>query len=105
LFYCPGDDVDNRGRVLPAKSGGLYRYSYAMNVFLSDFNSYLKTEHTVNAARLKNSSEKVLLVEEDSGTIDDGNWDPTSPYPGLNLLAIRHDRGNKLSDNVATGLP
>jgi prepilin-type processing-associated H-X9-DG protein len=45
--------------------------------------------------RIKNPSEKILLLEEDERTIDDANgsiWVPTYMGHGTNLLAIRHDR-------------
>ena len=57
---------------------------------------------------VKNSSEKILLVEEDERTIKDGLWAPPAEAipgntllplkQGSDMLAIRHDNKRKLPD-------
>ena len=93
LLRCPSDDVNNRG----SNNGGVptwgnYRYSYAVNTLVTN------TVSSLALARAKRVSEKVLLVEEDERTIDDGHWVATG-IPATNYLAIRHDRNRILPDD------
>ncbi len=112
VFLCPIDDPMQRQSSGGAALGGYYRYSYSMNVKLSG-----STSTSPRIAQIRNSTEKVLLVEETELTINDGHWsapqcdDTGAPYPAgstdpLNhdLLAIRHDRKG-VSDSVAIGAP
>jgi prepilin-type N-terminal cleavage/methylation domain-containing protein/prepilin-type processing-associated H-X9-DG protein len=97
-FLCPSDDVQQR----PAhdSGGGCYRYSYTMNYFLEDspydpVNGY----KAPRASTIRNGADKILLVEEDPLTINDGCWvpplidyrDATQNLAGSDLLCIRHD--------------
>jgi prepilin-type N-terminal cleavage/methylation domain-containing protein/prepilin-type processing-associated H-X9-DG protein len=80
LFRCPSDDTSNR---LSQGPGGYYRYSYSMNMHMSGAN--------VNCPRLtsiRNSSEKVLLVEEDPLTINDGHWSPILVDDNLQQVSV-----------------
>jgi prepilin-type N-terminal cleavage/methylation domain-containing protein/prepilin-type processing-associated H-X9-DG protein len=100
FFRCPSDDVN--ARVRTSNNGhGLYRYSYVMNSYLTSWNG--TRWETYRMARIKNSSQKMLLYEEDHNTADDGYGTP-QPDGGINLLAIRHDRQRKLPDDPSTGL-
>jgi len=114
-FRCPSDDIANRFSIGP---GGPYLYSYTMNMHL--------TSYDVNCPRLstiRNSSEKVLLVEEDKRTINNGYWSPelvddtgqevsvneltlaVTPVaaPGTgDLLEIYHDHSRILPDVATT---
>jgi hypothetical protein len=71
-----------------------------MNTFMSD-RGKPQAKCARRMAQVIHPTDKVLLVEEDEGTIDDGNWDPTS-LPDRNLLATRHERVSKPSDTKAT---
>ena len=62
---------------------------------------------------IPDSSEKIVLCEEDTTTIDDGHW--VAPYydangvrdrqSGANLLAIRHDHTRAKPDSGLDPLP
>jgi prepilin-type N-terminal cleavage/methylation domain-containing protein/prepilin-type processing-associated H-X9-DG protein len=89
-FRCPGDDVDYRPHDLGGfATEGVYRYSYSMNVYLSR-GIAPPSQCEAICTRVRRPSEKILLAEEDSETIDDGLWLPDEG-PGVNLLSIRHD--------------
>ncbi len=86
-FRCPSDDLTRYpGHI----SGGYgpYLYSYSFNTYCSS------TVHpAIRLGSIYNASEKILLVEEDQLSLDDGNWLPTFVgNPLENFLAIRHDR-------------
>jgi prepilin-type N-terminal cleavage/methylation domain-containing protein/prepilin-type processing-associated H-X9-DG protein len=86
LLRCPSDDVNNRATTNGGVAAfGYYRYSYVVNTFITN------TVSSLTLGRIKRVSEKVLLVEEDERTIDDGHWVATG-NPPTNFLAIRHDR-------------
>jgi prepilin-type processing-associated H-X9-DG protein len=98
LFRCPSDDWTVRTQIsyrCPA-----YPYSYSMNEMLGTGIGYLRLAN-VDAAeqqqcvpkitQVHHSSTKIMLMEEDAGTIDDGNAQPSffnNPQPCY--LAIRH---------------
>src|SRR5205823_5386925 len=88
-FVCPSDDPDVRLRDLGKFSTeGVYCYSYSMNIYMGDL---LRNSNSENVLlRIRRPCEKVMLVEEESSTIDDGTWLPDLQYY-LNLLSARHD--------------
>jgi len=102
-FICPSDDPLRHSNVLTA--GEPYLYSYSMNGAMSG---------TVcpPIAQIRNAAEKIVLIEEDALTIDDGHWSPQAyddlagtvldtTITGSDLLSIVHDRPikNGQSDN------
>ena len=98
IFRCPSDDAEARKSVF----GTDYAYSYAMNRNLDDQNA----GGVNNVVRVRHSSEKVLLVEEDERTINDGLWAGGIDIPGFyfavgpDLLSIRHDAVRKPPDRL-----
>jgi prepilin-type N-terminal cleavage/methylation domain-containing protein/prepilin-type processing-associated H-X9-DG protein len=103
-FICPSDDVTSHKT---GGAGGGYFYSYAMNCLMD---ARLKT--TPKVTGIRESTEKVMLVEEDDQTIDDGYWSPPTydtagnvVRGGGNLLAVRHDRRKHQPDSTTTPLP
>jgi prepilin-type N-terminal cleavage/methylation domain-containing protein/prepilin-type processing-associated H-X9-DG protein len=89
VMICPSDDVHARQR------GGSspYPFSYVINIFANGN----KPEAVKKLGQFRNSSEKVLLYEEDPSTIDDGNgelWTRGGNWQYCNLLSLRHDPGN-----------
>jgi prepilin-type N-terminal cleavage/methylation domain-containing protein/prepilin-type processing-associated H-X9-DG protein len=85
VFRCPSDDIARRLRVLTPDP---YVYSYTMNFLFSSMIGNVKT-----GSKLHNSSEKILMVEEDESTIDDGNWHPLLVGTNIeNKLGTQHDR-------------
>jgi prepilin-type N-terminal cleavage/methylation domain-containing protein/prepilin-type processing-associated H-X9-DG protein len=96
VFRCPSDDTRARINI---QAGGPYAYSYTMNAFFES--NRQRITNVVKLGGIRNPSRKVLLVEEDERTINDGLWAP--PYVGIrsydvpdqtgdDMLAIRHDR-------------
>ena len=105
VMVCPADDPSVRLRDL-GKGGteGVYRFSYAMNVFFGDLQGLGGRDNLL--VRIRRPSEKILLVEEDFGSIDDGSWAPQL-FSMMNLLSVAHDRrkrgsGPELDENVDT---
>lgn len=98
VLRCPSDNWDVRASGFPTAHGTKYPFSYALNWHLA-----LPTGTNVplvsvkrKITQVKNTSEKILLAEEDERTLDDGNcamWGPTgNAAPGaVNLLSDRHD--------------
>jgi prepilin-type N-terminal cleavage/methylation domain-containing protein/prepilin-type processing-associated H-X9-DG protein len=80
LFRCESDDVNNRPRQAEPK---LYRYSYSFNTALprpdrykgQPFN-YDGPAKPLRIAQVRNSADKIMFVEEDAKTLDDGAWSP-----------------------------
>jgi prepilin-type N-terminal cleavage/methylation domain-containing protein/prepilin-type processing-associated H-X9-DG protein len=104
-FICPSDDPNRRQSVM---TGGQYYYSYSMNGSMSG---------TVcpPITTLRNSSEKIVLIEENALTINDGHWSPQAyddasgtvldtTITGGDLLSIIHDRTPKLPDTSSNPL-
>jgi prepilin-type N-terminal cleavage/methylation domain-containing protein/prepilin-type processing-associated H-X9-DG protein len=79
FFRCDSDDVESRpATVNPAEK---YRYSYSMNSMLTRPQIYRSLPWLVNEKRpklkiqeVRNSSQKLMLIEEHSNSIDDGLW-------------------------------
>jgi prepilin-type processing-associated H-X9-DG protein len=86
VFRCPSDDIDRRLREI---SPNPYIYSYTMNYLFSSYHG----KNAVKITKVRNSAEKILMVEEDEATIDDGNWHPQLVGTNIvNDLATTHDR-------------
>jgi prepilin-type processing-associated H-X9-DG protein/prepilin-type N-terminal cleavage/methylation domain-containing protein len=80
IFRCESDDVETRPAMTdPAKPK--YKYSYSMNQMLTRARIYTsqpwlvsnKRPHT-KIAEVRNSSQKIMVVEEHTNSIDDGAW-------------------------------
>jgi prepilin-type N-terminal cleavage/methylation domain-containing protein/prepilin-type processing-associated H-X9-DG protein len=105
ILICPMD------RLAPLRKSPQYLYSYTFNRFFNGSTAYpFPTTPTAGVRKInqvRNSSEKVMLYEEDDDQRDDGNgelW--TTNWTNTDLLSIRHDeRGKKLPDTSnASGL-
>ena len=93
VLVCPADDVNSRPRASGAY--GPYPYSYTFNYLFSSNWTDGKdpTKVVVRITSIKDPGNKIMMVEEDQTTIDDGNWNPKLyPSPGSqNDLSIRHE--------------
>jgi general secretion pathway protein G len=90
FFRCPSDDWANH-QLNDATEP--YHYSYSMNYLIcSAFNDpWVKNTPPspgLTITRVRNPSQKILLVEEDEGSINDGHW---AAGGQSDWLAIRHD--------------
>ena len=84
LLRCPADDITRRPRVLTPDP---YVYSYTMNMFFSSYHT--PTKYT----NVKDPAVKLLVVEEDERSLDDGNWHPELVGSNIeNFLSTRHDK-------------
>ena len=73
LLICPADNPSVRLRDLgKSTTEGAYGFSYTMNFFMGD--SMAVGEMSNLLSRMRNPAEKILLVEEDLSTVDDGSW-------------------------------
>jgi prepilin-type processing-associated H-X9-DG protein/prepilin-type N-terminal cleavage/methylation domain-containing protein len=98
MFRCPSDDVQAHRN--QNATSGVYRYSYAMNQNYDSVYQWYRNakDKTIKRSQIRNPSDKVLLVEEDENSINDGNWNPGSATNAIvggsdrDLLAIRHDK-------------
>src|SRR5688572_28616095 len=100
MMRCPADEVENHQTHPAARFP--YRFSYVMNIYMSSdaFGKGYNRSATPRTTSISRAGEKILVVEENSGTINDGNWDP-GEYQGNNragkwnvshdFLSIRHD--------------
>jgi len=112
VMKCPSDVIEGRAQNDQTNPGkGLpFSFSYVMNWWITG-RSNVETADNLKAGRLckkltqvKNSSDIILVWEEDESSIDDGNgniWRPIPgqtdglPQTGCNLLALRHDLKQK----------
>ena len=92
LLICPADPGTRLRDLGGWNVEGMYTFSYAMNMYVGDLNIGPLGERLLT--RIRNSSEKILLVEEDFSSIDDGNW-LGNVGPNMNLLSVRHDRSKR----------
>ena len=97
VFVCPSDDLN--GHVI-GFDGARYPYSYAMN---RNFASEASMFPGLKVTKVKNSSEKIIVAEEDYRTINDGHWYPGQMVGliwtvGSDLLSIRHEARTKYPD-------
>src|SRR3954471_4934212 len=106
VMFCPSDTKDGSDRDISFNSSaeGQYRYSYVMNNKMSSFdlsqgNSVLIGRNASKITNVHNSSQKVLLYEEDERTLDDGNARPDPATTKVNMLSLRHDRQRRYPDN------
>ncbi|MDB5297115.1 MAG: epsG 2 [Phycisphaerales bacterium] len=93
VLRCPSDEIAAH---LTASPSGVYKYSYAM---MDRYEGRLK----VKRSQVRNATDKILLVEEDESSINDGNFapgggDPTTTGTARDLLSIRHDRKKVVPD-------
>lgn len=94
LFRCPGDDIGQRQG---AGTGGRYLYSYTMNYRLeSGPNNPDRSCPPIG--RISNSSNKILLVEEDAMRINDGRWLPPVYDSANNFTYVSGSGTNDLID-------
>ena len=106
VFRCPSDEV-----ALHLNGATGYHYSYSVNeticrnvgavgtVGSPGYNN--GTASTLSMSQIRRASEKILLIDESSLTIDDGAWAPQNYIKDQkNLLAIRHDKRGEDKANV-----
>jgi len=96
-LMCPAD-IEYHAAANPP-----YPYSYTINEFMARTTA-LGHAFPIRLAQIENPSEKILLIDESSGSIDDGCWAPQNyPRDGRNVLSNRHDRRTETDSNPNAG--
>jgi prepilin-type N-terminal cleavage/methylation domain-containing protein/prepilin-type processing-associated H-X9-DG protein len=99
LFRCPADNYTSRVRTL---SRGQYYYSYTMNYYFTSWtNNPMGHSERPKYTKVRRPATKILLVEEQLGTLDDGNFHPWFGDPWPNRLSTRHEKNSDASDVVS----
>ena len=124
IFRCPSDDVTSRPNAMD-NGKKPYRYSYSMNIMYTNtpFTAAKDTlptnpvvgqrcDSTFNGKynSIRNPAEKVLLVDEDAQTIDDGTFSPRYAKwiagEPVNAVAARHEnKFKKAASSVNPNAP
>ena len=104
VFVCPSDDLNGH---MFGFDGARYRFSYVMN---RNFGSEPVLYPTLKVTKVHNSSEKIIVAEEDYRTINDGQWYPGyvtggAWVVGTDYLSIRHEARTKYPDVPTASLP
>ena len=104
ILRCPSDILNNHVQATGTEPDGAYWFSYTVNNMMSGFTgNFSPTDANGNPiaalliTRVKHASEKVLIFEENSYTLDDGAADIVQCD---NLLSIVHDRNARYPDNT-----
>jgi prepilin-type processing-associated H-X9-DG protein len=97
VYRCPSDDVESHARNNPN-----YNYSYSVNWNICQHAQRINSSPPptgygpiLKYVQIVQPEYKILAVEENSMTIDDGCWAPEGYTAGSgseNLLSNRHDR-------------
>jgi prepilin-type N-terminal cleavage/methylation domain-containing protein len=103
FFRCPSDDWTGRPNE--------YYYSYSVNYFICRLpedvfgNVYAnESSNTLRISEIVNPSNKILIIDESSETVDDGCW--AWQYDlgkGQNVISNRHDRSKEAKADLNAG--
>ena len=120
VMTCPSDDVQYHAR---RQTTNPYPFSYALNNLMTseqqstggsgawgNVNAYANWKGLIAAkiSQVRESSNKILVFEEDAATIDDGNGSMfcvQGSMQYLNLLALSHDKKHKSDPNADLSPP
>jgi prepilin-type processing-associated H-X9-DG protein len=85
----------------------VYRYSYTFNELLFNHFNRVNRVRTFTRPLIRNPTQKILVIDENANTIDDGCWWAISMPTGINgqnVLSNRHYVDTEIKQNLATGL-
>lgn len=100
-YRCPSDNVEGHTAANPP-----YRYSFTMNELMGGINTTDNGDlHArIKITQVKRPAEKIMFIDESSGTIDDGCWAPQHySSDGHNILSNRHDKASEKSSDPNAG--
>lgn len=98
LFRCPSDN-----NLESHQNGYIYSYSVNENICVYDGDPRAN-KNTLNVSQIYNPSDKILIIDESSQTVDDGCWAWQWNYgAGENVLSNRHDLGSENSSDPNAG--
>jgi len=103
VMTCPSDDYASHLQLIGSIH---YPYSYTINEYMAR-TQVLGHQYTLQTTQIQNPSEKIMLIDESTQTVDDGCWAPqnysvTSANP-VNLLSNRHDLATDIRTNPHAG--
>ena len=100
LLLCPADDLSEH----PPSIDGPYPYSYSLNIFLSCSSRDGDDLTPMRLGTVPFLGQKILMIEEDGRTIDDGCWVPW-PLPAgeSSPISKRHDVGTRYAARWGRG--
>jgi prepilin-type N-terminal cleavage/methylation domain-containing protein/prepilin-type processing-associated H-X9-DG protein len=109
VFTCPGDNQAKSRQGQGLIEDDPYRYSYSLtsynltrdnaNLGMSTIITQIHEVYPFKSSQIMNPTAKIMLIEEDSKTINDPRWVPIenlqSSKKKYNLIASRHNaKGN-----------
>ncbi|MGA2498924.1 MAG: prepilin-type N-terminal cleavage/methylation domain-containing protein [Tepidisphaeraceae bacterium] len=104
-YICPSDNTAE------SRPSGVYQYSYSINYLITGYYTsagpnqpytYMETPH--KNTQILSPSQKMLMVDESSSTIDDACWAPDHYMSdGHNLISNRHDKSAERSTDPNYG--
>jgi len=99
-YRCPSDSVESHLNL----GDGPYRYSYTVNELICNHFARINRKPVITMTQIKHPAEKMMIIEEDSQVIDDGDWAPSAGATyNRNLMSNRHDRKRELTNNLNGG--
>lgn len=107
VLRCPSDDLDSH--ILTTGLNGsadFYRYSYSFNECMFNHTNRVNHKPTMVRPHIIHPAQKVLVIDENAQTIDDGCWLSTSPASNdRNDLSNRHyeDQEDKIKFSLGMG--
>ena len=105
IMVCPSDDITSHMAYNPEP----YPYSYTVNDLICGGKVYkAPPRNTYHSRQILNSANKILVVDEDGQSVDDGAWASQNysnggKYNGRNDLSNRHDRRIENSTDPTAG--
>ncbi len=99
-YKCPSDNFG-----LHALNNA-YQYSYSVNEKICNWFNRQNVPRipAINLSQIYHPSQKILIIDESSETIDDACWAPQNyALDGHNLLSNRHDRSQENSSDPNAG--
>jgi len=112
VLACPSDDVESHnfffwGLSVPDPGVDATQQprpdKYTFSYTVSEFICRISPNRTLRLNQIRHSSDKILLVDESSETIDDGCWAWANNLgAGGNVMSNRHDRRVEVSKNTTS---
>ena len=92
MIRCPSDNLESHKYS--------YKFSYSVNFNMCRIVGF----KTLKTNQVRNPTDKILIVEESSETVDDGCWAWQAELgKGVNVVSARHDRQSENSTDLTVG--
>lgn len=101
IFRCPSDDTTTRTGNWYSGSDGPYQYSYSVNGLICLYGSNKTKPLPPKLSSIRRSSEVIMVVEEDPGTINDGYWWAFITSSLGDYLSTIHDKDRRVYHDLA----